>query len=163
MEWVESPVEGQPYAVIDGYRPYAVFTGFTGFPIPGGPQFMSYTQNLVMDRGDEPTWPVVAYAADGTTVYDLSGAVVYFTAKESTAFADARAVFQKSSPSSGITITDATAGELEITLSASDTNTLPPKKMRLEYDLQIVTAGGTVLTLTRGILVVRPDVTRAEA
>ena len=149
-----------PYAEMDQYRPYAEFAILDRHI---GAQYMSYTQNLVMDRGDEPTWPVTVYEADGTTAFNLTSCKVYFTAKESTAYGDTRAVFQKSSPSSGITITDASAGELTVTLESTDTSSLPPKKMRLEYDLQVIEADGTILTMTRGILVVRPDVTRAES
>jgi hypothetical protein len=149
-----------PYGEIDAYQPYAEFAILDRH---FGGQYMSYTQNIVMDRGDEPTWPVVAYQSDGITPYDLTSAKLYFTAKESTAYGDSRAVFQKSSPSTGITVTDATAGEFTVTLASTDTNSLPPKKLRLEYDLQLITSGGTILTLTRGILIVRPDVTRAES
>jgi len=58
-----------------------------------------------------------------------------------------------------ITVTDENTGDLTIALDEAETDDLTTQ--RLHYDIQMLTAGGTVTTLGYGSCVVIPDITRS--
>ena len=71
---------------------------------------------------------------------------------------DATAVIDISTSTSGIEITDATAGVFEITLDSAATSALDFKKA--VYDLEIEFSGGEVRRILEGIIELRKEVTR---
>lgn len=93
---------------------------------------------------------------------DISNWTFTMTAKWEYSDPDASAVFQRST-GNGITITNATNGELEIELIPVNTNGLPPNRTILNFDLQAVTPApaNRRFTVMYGKLVVEPDVTIA--
>jgi hypothetical protein len=111
-----------------------------------------------MVRGDTYTFDA-AIILNGAAV-DLTGGTVRMTAKWSVSNADNAAVFQLTSVGSdGITITDAAAGEIRVTISSARTTSLPARKVELPYDIQFVNSLGSVFTVLYGTLTVVPDVT----
>ena len=113
--------------------------------------------NIKMVRGDTYKFDA-AIILNGAPV-DLTGGTVRMTAKWSLANLDASAVFQLSSATTGIVITSATAGEIQVTIASSNTSSLPSKKVELPYDIQFVDSIGAVYTVLYGTLTVVPDAT----
>lgn len=101
---------------------------------------------------------------------------LWFTAKQDTGDADTSAIIQleetdglvRLNGAAGtavlgeITVTDEDAGDITITLDETATDDLTPRR-NMSYDVQVLTATGTVTTLTSGTLHVTADVTRAVA
>ncbi len=100
---------------------------------------------------DDTNFPVV-----------LTSATIYFTVRRrySNGADDADAVFQKS-VGSGITITNAAGGIIDLVISAADTINLPASV--LLYDLQVTTQAGDVCTAALGQFAIAADVTRRGA
>lgn len=92
---------------------------------------------------------------------NLTGGTLYFTAKWSPLDADASAVFQLSSPSSGITILSAANGTANVTVPKTATTTLPYHDTLLYYDLRFLDASSQFFTLMRGTLSVLVNITRS--
>lgn len=113
--------------------------------------------NLKMVRGDTYQFDATIML-DGVPV-DLTGGTVRMTAKWAVSQADNAAVFQLSSATSGITITDAVNGEISVTITPSNTSSLPAKKVELPYDIQFVDSTSNVFTVLYGTLTIVPDVT----
>lgn len=113
--------------------------------------------NLKMVRGD--TYSFDARILLNGQPLDLTGGTVRMTAKWKVSDADNSAVFQLSSPASGITITDAVNGEITVTVAKTLTESLPAKTVELAYDIQWVDASTQVFTVLLGTLVIVPDVT----
>ena len=113
--------------------------------------------NIKMVRGDTYKFDA-AIILNGSPV-DITGGTVRMTAKWSLANLDAAAVFQLSSATTGIVITSATAGEIQVTIAAANTSSLPAKKVELPYDIQFVDSIGAVYTVLYGTLTVVPDAT----
>jgi hypothetical protein len=142
---------------------------------------------LTSDPPIPPVWPVLAagkFASD--TIYGsermntnirfvrgntyviqcqaiLDGAVVDISTKTLTLTVrkninDAAAFLTLSSPSSGITITDAANGKFTCTFESSLTSSLPGYVQRFPYDITM-TSGSVKNTLTRGYLIIVPGVT----
>lgn len=116
--------------------------------------------SLTMYRGEHKTFTVTA-TEDGTAI-NLTGAAIYFEVRTdypaSSVTTTAGAVITKSTVS-GITITDALAGEFEIEFVKADTNTLEPKVYY--YGLEYVPQGETEgRVLDQGQIVINPDVVR---
>lgn len=109
-------------------------------------------------HSEDRTFTSIIYLNDA--VVNLSGASIYFTAKYNFTDSDADAVFQLST-SSGITITNAAAGAISITIPSSATSSLPYAELRLVYDLLVITASNTRGFPLRGTLIVSPNVSRA--
>ncbi len=113
--------------------------------------------NIKMVRGD--TYQFDATIVQNGTPVDLTGGTVRMTAKWAVSNADSAAIFQLSSATSGITITDATAGEISVVIAHSLTTSMPSKKVELPYDIQYVDSEGNVFTVLYGTLTIVPDVT----
>jgi hypothetical protein len=94
---------------------------------------------------------------------DLTGATLWFTAKEDWDDLDADAVFQKKTGGLGIAVTDALAGEATVTIPGSDTASLDNEVQTLECDVQLLEVDGTLTTVARGQLVLQPQITRATS
>lgn len=101
----------------------------------------------------------VIVMANGVAV-NLTGASVFFTAKWKYNDTDADAVFQLSSPSGGIVLTNPASGALTVTIPSSATLTLPYYQIRLVYDLLVVELSGERHIPLRGMLVISPNVSR---
>jgi hypothetical protein len=113
--------------------------------------------NLKMVRGD--TFKFNAQIILNGAPVDLTGGTIRMTAKWSTSDEDINAVFQLSSPASGIVVTSAPTGEIAVTIASALTSPLPPKKVELPYDIQFVNSIGEVFTVLYGTLVIVSDVT----
>lgn len=109
---------------------------------------------LTMVRGDTYSFNI-AITQDGDP-FNLTGYTLTMTAKWNVR--DTGNVFQLTSPASGIIITDAVNGLATVTVSPSNTSSLPPHVVDLRYDIQ-ASSGSTIYTPIRGILRVLPDVT----
>lgn len=108
-------------------------------------------------RGDtwEEDW--VLTQEDGNP-FDLTGVKLFFTVKTDPTIADVSANLRlTSTPSSGITITDAANGEVSLSITQSQTAALTPQSYY--YDIQVVTATPKVYTLARGRFIVEADIT----
>ncbi len=90
----------------------------------------------------------------------LTGGTLYFTAKWAPTDADASAVFQRSSPSSGITFINAAGGTANVSIVKANTTTLPYHDTELYYDLKFIDASGHPWTVLRGKLLVQVNITR---
>lgn len=110
--------------------------------------------SIEMFRGD--TAQINAAVKTGTTVFDLTGATVKFTARQS--IVDSAVLFQKTI-GSGITITNAVQGTLTVEIAPADTASLTDESSMLVWDIE-VTRGGQVFTVAHGDLRVSLDVTR---
>ena len=127
---------------------------------------------ITIHRGD-------SFSVSFTALGDISGrSKLWFTVKENPADADAASVIQieetaglvylnatdaSTRAANGvITVTDAVAGDLTITLDEVETDDLSPET-RLFYDVQMLTAAGAVSTLTANLARVTADITRAVA
>lgn len=104
------------------------------------------------------SFDVVVY--QNNTIVDLTGATIYFTCKWNYSDADASAIFQLSI-GSGITVTNASAGAITITIPSSATSSLPYSDLYLAYDLCVITAASKRGFPLRGTLIVSPNVTRS--
>jgi hypothetical protein len=93
---------------------------------------------------------------DGSPL-NLTGATITMTAKWS--YKHTSNVFQLSNATSGITVTDAAGGEVDVEIPASATATLPDTETPLVYDIEVLTASGKTHTVARGTLLVLPDAT----
>jgi hypothetical protein len=114
--------------------------------------------NFTITRGD--TVVLTLTVTQNGAVYNLTGSTVRMVAKRNPADLDAAATFNKSSPSTGIALTDAANGIATITLSPSDTTGLPTGyKWILFYDVQVTTAGGAIFTVIDGEILVKPSIT----
>lgn len=116
---------------------------------------------LTMFRGETPAWEITVNEVRGgvTTAYNLTGATIYCTAKRDLADADASAVFQLT-VGSGITITNAAAGQAVIEPPASATNVLT-EETQLWLDVRVIVGGKPHTVYGPTALLVRMPVTRA--
>ncbi len=101
----------------------------------------------------------IAVTQNGAAV-DLTGGTLRMIAKYSVLDADADAVFDKSSPSTGITFLSAAGGTANITIASSDTTALPYDTVPLVYDVKFVDSTANVYQVLYGNLVVLANVTR---
>jgi hypothetical protein len=97
---------------------------------------------------------------DGAPV-NLTGTDIWFTAKRLKNAPDADAVFQKSTLSSSIEITNAIAGEAVVTIDPSDTSFLEDEP-RLYCDVQLKEVD-IITTVATGRLTILYDITRVSA
>lgn len=91
--------------------------------------------------------------------YDLTTHKVWFTVKDSRSDPDADA-YVKVTTADGITITNAAAGEITISLTPEETDALPTG-FTLECDVQIRTPEGKVYTVLFDQIEVEERVTKA--
>ncbi len=114
------------------------------------------SQNLIVKRGDTSIFGLTV--TQSGAAYNLTGATIRMTAKWNLADADGSAVFFRTSPSTGISITSAAGGLATITLSAANTSSLPATPVNLFYDVQVTDGSSNPFTVQDGILTVLPDV-----
>lgn len=111
---------------------------------------------LKITRGD--TSEITARFVDSSgDAIDLTGGTVFFTANATKApTTDDAAVITKDITS----FSDPTSGVQTITFSSTDTNITPGTYF---YDIQFVSASGTVISNKADKLVISPDITRRVA
>ncbi len=108
--------------------------------------------NLSMTRGTTGVWYITVYQYDGTTPQDLTGSTLTFNATVD----DVN--ITKSSPSSGITVTNAVAGLATLTIDAADTTGVEDDGTFVgPCELQL-TSSGDPYELNSGTLTVYPNV-----
>ncbi len=95
--------------------------------------------------------------------YNLANCKLWLTAKRAFTDLDSVAIFQLSSPSSGIEITSEADGEAQATIAATDTSELPYSVTMLKFDVQLQTATGELFPVASGMIKVKPNVTRATS
>lgn len=108
-------------------------------------------EDLIIRRGDTTTI-VVAITADGAPM-DITDYTVRFVVKRD--YTSVVAVITKTT-SSGIVLTNPTAGELTITLAPADTEDLSPGTYY--YDLELTSSTGSVGTYLWGKLTIEADI-----
>jgi len=104
------------------------------------------------------------YVFEATVILDslpvnLTDSTLIFTAKWSVKDLDSAAVFQLTSGTPQLTITNALLGQYRVDIPSSATSLVPLNKTELVYDIQMLTPVGKRKTIQRGILIVVPDVT----
>jgi len=95
---------------------------------------------------------------------NLTGATLRLMAKYAPTDADASAVINISSPSSGITIDNAATGAATFVIPRASTtySTFPTQQSYLYYDLQLTTSTPKVYTILYGTLTINPYITRTS-
>lgn len=116
-----------------------------------------------MFRGDSLVFEVQILQSDGCSPQNITGWAVWFTAKDSYGIPDSQAQIRLGNvlPLTGITITSAPEGKLQVVVPPSATLNFPDTPAKLFYDVQVRDGAGKVFTVELGTLTVRPDVTRA--
>lgn len=98
----------------------------------------------------------------GFAVQNLTGFHVEFTAKYHFGDPDNQAVMRLDNQTlGGVTLTNATIGQLVVTTPAISTRGFPDGTVVLVWDLQVVDTAGNVSTVAAGTLAVYPDATNA--
>lgn len=119
--------------------------------------------DLTIHRGDDEPLTLTVVRPDEDDVdqpVDLTGATIWFTAKNTWSDADVDAVIALTTPVD-ILITDGPGGIAIINVTADDTKDLTTYT-RLVYDVQMLESGALgPTTLVQGKLTVSRDVTRA--
>lgn len=92
--------------------------------------------------------------ASGNTTVNLTGCTARLMAR--TSYSDANTILSLTSPSACLSISNATAGNIAISLDPATTANL----VNGVYDLEVVFGGGSVTRLLSGTLTVSPEVTR---
>jgi hypothetical protein len=117
--------------------------------------------SLSVVQGDTGKWSMALRDEVANAAIDLTGCslrmAVYRVAPLSSVVSDAGAEAVLTSPSSGIVITDAAAGEVEITVADSITSGLEPDFHT--FDVQLTNASNERYTVARGYLQVLPQTT----
>lgn len=119
---------------------------------------MARSFSFARKRGD--TISIALTISRNGSAIDLTGATIWFTAKEAVEDADVDAVFQKTT-ADGITIDDAPNGRATVVIEPADTAALGDDPVTLLCDVQVEEADGTTSTVAEGVLRITPDVTRA--
>lgn len=92
---------------------------------------------------------------------NITGWLIWFTAKRRVSDLDAAAVIQHSTASGGVAITNAVGGLGTVTLSPADTASLPEQRLKLFADIKGRDGGGNEWVLSKGTLTIRPVATDA--
>lgn len=117
-----------------------------------------YTQfSIEIDRGDTAFFDFTVLT--NGIAQNITGWLIWFTAKRRVGDTDLQAVLQKSTALGGVTITNAGGGVGFVTISPADTAGLAAERQPLFADLQGKDGGGNIFTLQKGKLVIRPDAT----
>jgi len=121
---------------------------------------MASNANIEIVAGDSTV--ITFTVTQGGSTVDISGASFWFHAKNSLNDLDANAVITKTTGSGIAFITDGTDGLGKVTLAQSDTESLVSfiHRVDLEYDIRMKDAASNVTTVTKGLLLVLPRVTR---
>lgn len=111
-----------------------------------------------MYRGDTAAWDFTITQPDGTAV-DLTYAVqIRFTAKDRPSDADGAARIAKTL-TDGVSVTDATNGQVRVQLAEDDTSALSVP-LRLSWDLQLADDASGIYTVAAGHLSIKADISR---
>lgn len=113
-------------------------------------------QTLFMVRGDVKEWSF-AVKDEASAAINVASATGLFTAKLRMSDPDASAIFQVSAPT-GITFDANASGTGTLHLYPANTSAVPDVQTTLVFDFQ-VKIGGNPYTVSRGNLIVYPDVT----
>lgn len=97
----------------------------------------------------------------GGVAQNITGWLIWFTAKRRVSDLDAAAVIQHSTATGGVTITNAPGGLGTVTLSPADSTGLPQQRLKLFADLKGRDGGGNEWLLAKGTLTLRPTATDA--
>ena len=117
---------------------------------------------IEMIRGRTVVFDLAATDPDGDPV-DLTGSVLFMTAKRKLYDSDVNAVFKKdSNPDGGIEIDAGTNGTAVITLLPEDTTGMT-NETKLFYDVTMVDPFDRVYTLETGRIQVYEDVTQTTS
>jgi hypothetical protein len=112
-------------------------------------------------RGNDRTLTVTAKDPEDGSDFSLTGATVWFTAKRHVTDPDEEAVFSKKTGGGGIVVlAEPDNNQARVSINRVDTADLPFRKVELECDVQTLIEG-KAHTVARGILVVKPPVTRS--
>lgn len=114
---------------------------------------MATSNTLSIYRGDTKTFTLTFKDSDGNAK-DISGATIFFTAKQEVSDSDEDAVIHVTQS----THTDAAGGKSSLTLSPTDTDITPA---RYHYDFQLVESDDSVTTLVVDKLNILADITRS--
>ena len=109
------------------------------------------TKNMSIVRGDTKAYKLVFRNQAGDVV-DITNYKVMFTLKADSGDTDANAKISKT-----MTVTSGASGEATLTLTSSDTNIDAGIYV---YDIQLVTASGSVHTPVTGTVTIQDDVTK---
>lgn len=104
-------------------------------------------------RGDSREYSLSFTDSEGAKI-DITGWKVYFTLKKNESDGDSSAQVTKD-----VTEHEApTEGRTKIVLVPSDTDSLEPGDYH--YDIQVKTANGSILTVAKGRMSIKADITR---
>lgn len=119
-------------------------------------------------RGDTYIFPVYITqippgAPFGTqpSPQNITGWSFWCTAKYNVQDQDVAAVFQLTSPSNGIVVQNAPAGQILVTVPPIATRGFPDGDTKISYDVQGKDGSANIFTCESGVMIVEPDVTRA--
>lgn len=116
---------------------------------------MAASNVLNIFRGDSKTFSLTFKDSEDNPK-DITGAIIYFTAKLQTTDSDEDAAIQVIQT----THTDPTNGKSSLSLTPDDTDINPG---RYYYDFQLVEADGSVTTLVVDKLSILADVSRSDS
>jgi len=114
-----------------------------------------------MFRGDTLTFELALTNPKTGAPLDITGAKIWFTAKNNYVDPDNQAVIALDTVSGGVAITDAVRGLARVDVPPLATRSFPDGPVKTVYDVQIKDAAGIVTTVESGTLKVWPDVSRA--
>jgi len=110
---------------------------------------MAQISNLVIDQGADFSVEI-QYKNDDGTVKDITG----YTARSQMR----RSYYSTSNTAFTAAITNASIGQLELSLTSNQTNSL--KSGRYVYDVEVVDTSSKVTRILEGIVTVMPGVTK---
>lgn len=115
----------------------------------------------MFQQSDDPTLAPVLKG--GCSPQNLTGWSAWFTAKEHYAIQDSAASIRLGTalPLTGVVITSAIEGKIQVTVPPTATVLFPDTSQTLICDLQVKSATGRIFTVLVGTLTVLPDITRA--
>lgn len=125
--------------------------------------------SLELFRGDRKTFKLTCTTTDvngSTSLLDLTGAKLYFTAKNSKDDVDGSAVISADSDTgSSFTTTDPTTGITLLSIFPDDTDglTITGDSVTLFYDVQVKYSATEIYTVSTGTLTIYKDVTQRNS
>lgn len=118
---------------------------------------------LNLKRGDTGKWTSITVDTATEQALDFTGCsfrmAVWATTPEATVTTDAGAEFVLTSPSGGIVVSNATSGELTITISKSQSAALTQELYG--FDLQLTTPSSEEYSIAEGVLQIEPQFTHS--
>lgn len=114
-----------------------------------------------MFRGDSLSFDLALIDPRTGGPLDLTGAKIWFTAKNNYVDPDNQAVIALATDTSGVLITDAPRGLARVDVPPLATRSFPDGIVQVVYDVQLKDATGFITTVESGTLKVYPDVSRS--